>query len=273
MITERMLKTLAVIIIACVVLVPIWHLAIFDAVLLFFSDRWREIVTAIAAVAGALMIACIWTRKNHKSRSPVCCADETDDCCKEKYKGLLNPYPPSEKQVSITGFKYQSDLHLLRLKQRVERNGTDREAQYIVGKDYKACYQLNHKSWYPITVPRGMLTDLASVPRLFRVLVGRVGPHLEASIIHDYLYVAWQVKDEKATCAKWRFADKLYLAAMQEAGMGCRAHLIYLAVRCCGWCIFKATKPEPLILCDKKLPACCVRAEEGTGGEDRSSGS
>lgn len=264
MVTGRMLKTLVVIVIACVILATIWYPAIFDPVFRFFADRWREFATAIDVVVAALVVACIWIRKEGGIRSSACRT--------KKYESLPDPYPTKfGKGDSITEFKYKSHLHILRLKQRPGRIGTDREAQYVVGKDYAVSYKLksdklNSAQWQTITVPRGTLTDLASVPRLFRGIVGRVGPHLEASIVHDYLYVAWQVKDKWPTDAMRRFADELYLVAMQEAGMVCKAHLIYLAVRFGGRGTFYGRNPEPWILCDEKLPACCVSAEDGPDG-------
>ena len=40
--------------------------------------------------------------------------------------------------------------------------------------------------------PAGMLTDLATSRWFTKPVLGRVGPHLEAAIIHDYLSIAWQ---------------------------------------------------------------------------------
>lgn len=74
-----------------------------------------------------------------------------------------------------------------------------------------------------ITVSKGMLTDLASVPRCFRWYAGRVGPHLEAAIVHDFLYVAWQ--DLKEMCPKPGmrfFADRIMLAAMSPPACAAR---------------------------------------------------
>ncbi|MCY4463595.1 MAG: DUF1353 domain-containing protein [Albidovulum sp.] len=79
----------------------------------------------------------------------------------------------------------------------------------------------------PLKVKRGFPTDLTSVPRPFRPFVGRVGPHLEASIIHDYLYVAWQIGGLPPTDDMRRFSDEVMLAAMPASGMGCKAHAIY----------------------------------------------
>lgn len=55
---------------------------------------------------------------------------------------------------------------------------------------------------YALTIeaPRGLHTDLASVPKALWWVVGPIGRHLEASIIHDYLYMAWT--DFRATAMK-----------------------------------------------------------------------
>ena len=131
------------------------------------------------------------------------------------------------------------------------------EQQYIVAQPYTARYTLNGKE-ERLTVPGGLLTDLASVPRPLRWYVGRVGPHLEAAILHDYLYVAWQFKKNDPTSERMmqmrRFADDLMLAAMRETGMGCKARLIHLAIRWCGRGIFFGRNPEPLVLDLNALP-------------------
>ena len=166
------------------------------------------------------------------------------------YDKIPDPYPASYKSESITGFRYDSPLHLMRLEKRLSDIGP--EQQYIVAEDYTVYYSLMNGEGEPVTVPKGMLTDLASVPRFFRWYVGRVGPHLEASIIHDYLYIAWQLTTDngfpKPTREMRRFADDLMLVAMQEAGMGCKSRLIYRAIRCFGKGMFFGPNPEPLIL-------------------------
>ena len=256
MVAGRLLKMLVVIVIACVILAVIWCPTIFASVFGFFADWWRGFATAIDVITAALVVACIWITKEGRFRSPACCPDETDDCRNRKYKALPDPYPMKYgKGNSITGFKYQSHLHILRQKQRPGRIGTVREAQYIVGADYAVCYLSNDDAWHTITAPRGTLTDPASIPRPFRFIVGRVGPHLEASIVHDYLYVAWQVKNKRPTDAMRRFSDELYLEAMKEADMVCKAYLIYYAVRFGGHCAFYDRNPEPWILCDDALPS------------------
>ena len=66
---------------------------------------------------------------------------------------------------------------------------TGENAEFIVAADYPIRYKLDGVE-RRIVVPGGMLTDLSSVPTLARTIVSQVGPHLEASIVHDFLYVA-----------------------------------------------------------------------------------
>lgn len=125
---------------------------------------------------------------------------------------------------------------LVRLKGAVKlRDGAD--AKYIVGADYMACCSLNGESDYEITVPRGLITDLASVPWFARWLVSRVGPHLEAAIIHDYLYIAWQDLGSAPPDPKDRaFADKFLREALKAANVWWfRRWAIYRSVRLFGW--------------------------------------
>ena len=79
-------------------------------------------------------------------------------------KGLGNPYP-SGRWGNIREFCYDSDLHLLRLSDGLP--GIPRSAQYIVGEPYTVSFRLDtEEDRRSITVPKGMLTDLTSVPAL-----------------------------------------------------------------------------------------------------------
>ena len=153
-------------------------------------------------------------------------------------KGMANPYP-SGRWGNIREFRYESDLYLLRLSDGLP--GIPRSAQYVVGEPYTVSFRLDtEEDRRSITVPKGMLTDLTSVPRCFRWYAGRVGPHLEAAIVHDFLYVAWH--DLKDMCSDGHmrfFADRIMLAAMKAAGMRGKASVIYRAVRIGGRCAFK----------------------------------
>ncbi len=142
-----------------------------------------------------------------------------------------NPYP-DKGWTQKSKFEYATPLHLYRKIEAVQiREGED--ADYIVWRDYTVRFKLdNEDEPREITVPRGMLTDLASVPRVARSVVGRVGPHLEASIVHDFLYIAWQDLEGRGPRDEDReFADELMRVALEEAGVsGWQRFLIYRAV-------------------------------------------
>ena len=100
----------------------------------------------------------------------------------------MNPYPGDG--ATLSGFRYETALSLIRPKGSVElRKGED--ADYVLQHDFMVSLKIDGQR-RAIVVPRGLITDLTSVPRPFRIFVGRVGPWLEAAILHDYLYIAWQ---------------------------------------------------------------------------------
>ena len=149
--------------------------------------------------------------------------------------------------VDVFKFCYRSNLHLSRKIARVQsRRGKD--AAYIVTKPYRAHVKIKwckdgKTGCFPICVPKGYETDLCSSPRFARSIVGRVGPHLEASIVHDWLYEAWQGrwgnKRLKPNCDMRRFADAVFLEALKEAKVaGWKRMCMWLVVRVCGRKIF-----------------------------------
>ena len=155
---------------------------------------------------------------------------------------MTRAYP--DEPVEIVGFRYESDLHLTRGIEAVQgRRGED--AEYVLAQRYRAWVTVKAEgtgrvSRRRISIPAGFLTDLSSVPRPGRWAVSRVGPHLEASIVHDWLYVAWQFEGREGTARMRRFADDVFLAAMKEADVGWfQRHLIYGAVRLGGWIPFR----------------------------------
>lgn len=149
---------------------------------------------------------------------------------------LENPYPAPGWQT-VDRFDFLSDLLLLRLATPGTIN-LPREAQYIIGRDYTVSFSLDGETRH-LTVPAGTLTDLASVPKVARGYIGRVGPHLEAAIVHDFLYRAWRdLPDVEPTDDKQLFADNVMLAGMQAAGMNIKAKVIYRSLRWFGKAAF-----------------------------------
>jgi len=75
-----------------------------------------------------------------------------------------------------------------------------------------------------IRVPKGFITDLASVPRIFWIIFPPNGKSGKASVIHDYMYV-------NAIGTK-EYADKTFIEAMKVLGVGkFKRHLMYYAVK------------------------------------------
>lgn len=131
------------------------------------------------------------------------------------------PNPYHDKRVAIADFNYTNSLVLMRLRDGISPTGR-RKCDYIVAEPYTVTYRLRYESAVRnLTVPKGMLTDLTSVPRFGRSIVGVVGRHLEAAIVHDFLFIAWtHVKGRGARDDDFRFANDLMSAAMRKARVG-----------------------------------------------------
>ena len=110
---------------------------------------------------------------------------------------------------------------------------------YIVLRDYSVRYwRKTDDQAGPgtvVTVPAGMLTDLASVPPIARSFLSVTGRHTEASIVHDYCYL-YQKGDPEPHCGLDRDeADFLFLQLMREANVSPPDRdKAFLAVRAAG---------------------------------------
>jgi len=63
-----------------------------------------------------------------------------------------------------------------------------------------------------IVIPKGFVTDFASVPRLFLSIIPKMGRHRIDAVLHDYLYSGTRYKKlTRKDC------DKLFLEAMVES--------------------------------------------------------
>ena len=68
---------------------------------------------------------------------------------------------------------------------------------------------------YRITVPKGFITDLASVPRSFWTIFPPFGKYTPAAVIHDFLY-----SEHNTTGINRTLADKIFLHIMRELNVG-----------------------------------------------------
>lgn len=98
------------------------------------------------------------------------------------------------------------------------------------------------KGTYPYYIPRGFITDLASIPRLMRPFFDRTGKSMKAAVLHDYLYCT---SFTRVTLTRAR-ADYLFLEALKA----CEVNLVerwamYAGVRAGGWVYWNKRVKEP----------------------------
>lgn len=87
---------------------------------------------------------------------------------------------------------------------------------------------------FRVTVPVGMVTDLASVPRLFQNILNINGYARRPAVLHDWLYrTACDDFGEELSRAE---CDHLFRKALQSEGAGFfETHTYWLGVRTGGW--------------------------------------
>lgn len=152
-----------------------------------------------------------------------------------------NPYPDESREIQDVSF--EAPLLLYRPSGFLKSAKTglvthENRDIYLVGAPFRLRWadELTGADGAVITVPAGFITDLTSVPPLLRGIVSRAGPWLEAAVVHDFLYVAWQDVPERGHLERDRkFADDIMRAAMAESRVSPLTRwLIYWAVRVFG---------------------------------------
>jgi hypothetical protein len=84
-----------------------------------------------------------------------------------------------------------------------------------------------------VRVPEGFTTDLASIPRLGRIVIPQNGCHRDASIVHDYLYsIGGKIPGMLGGALTRKECDLIFLEAMKSRGTPRWQQLVmYHAVR------------------------------------------
>ena len=96
---------------------------------------------------------------------------------------------------------------------------TDRAFTYYIGEE---------DSEDSITVPKGFITDLASVPWPASMLIPKSGQYNQAAVLHDFLYSV-QTRS-RIEC------DLIFKEAMTVLGVNWfKRNIMYRAVRIGGW--------------------------------------
>ena len=107
----------------------------------------------------------------------------------------------------ITNYQQLSDLKLIRYREPKPEN----RKRFIIYEDCRVTACLEDKI-LEITVPAGFDTDLASIPKLVpKWIISKVDAHLEAAIVHDWLYRTGRYSKE--------ISDLIFLAGMEAAGV------------------------------------------------------
>ena len=99
--------------------------------------------------------------------------------------------------------------------------------QWVLTEDciYQSDFYSDDGNPIKVVVPQGFITDLASIPRIFRFLIVKNGRHRAAAIPHDYL-CRLGLGFSRVT------ADKIFLEAMKLLKVPrLRRRLMYWAVR------------------------------------------
>ena len=80
-----------------------------------------------------------------------------------------------------------------------------------------------------IAVPKGFVTDWASVPRILHTVLPPRGRYSKAAVLHDFLYKT-HYQDNRKAC------DKLFYEAMGVLGVKWwKKKMLYRGVRVGGW--------------------------------------
>lgn len=165
----------------------------------------------------------------------------------------LPPDPfPARRGVRVTGFLYDDHLNIIRYNRRIA--GSDPDADWQLVADYSVTIGLAYEDdsgatvtdEQVLTVPAGFYTDLSSIPAAARWIVSKSGPHLEASIVHDWLYRAWtDYRLGSRRLSDWVFADDVMAAGLRQLRdySGFKRGVVLFAVRLFGWWPFFGVWP------------------------------
>lgn len=159
-----------------------------------------------------------------------------------RVEGQLLPCPYPDEWGEVQAVRFLNSIALWR-DVRAVKFADGRDALYVLLSNYTVRVVVDGRRHW-VTAPKGMLTDLASVPRFARSVAGRVGPHLEAAIVHDWLYTAWQDYPERGARKRDKeFADRVFYMGMVESGVPLwQRQAIYQSVRLFGWGAYSSTE-------------------------------
>ena len=96
-------------------------------------------------------------------------------------------------------------------------------------------YYLDDYQIEVIRVPKGFITDFASIPRILWNILPPAGPYGKAAVIHDYLYQSGGKISGRVKCYTKVESDIIFREAMKVLGVGwLKRTLMYQAVKIFG---------------------------------------
>lgn len=131
---------------------------------------------------------------------------------------------------------------LTRITWKMNKHFPDPLIGKFIGKNQWAVlndFRYHSPKYMTITVPKGFVSDGASIPSVLWGIIGSPwsGRFPSAAIIHDYLYFS-----QRFTRAQ---SDEIFLEGMQLLGVNLfKRRLMFAAVRVFGWLCWKKRKEK-----------------------------
>jgi len=86
-----------------------------------------------------------------------------------------------------------------------------------------------------IIIPAGYVTNFASIPRFFWLLIAPHGLIANGAVVHDFMYESRAFEDYLDSRSARLLADTIFLANMKQSGVRAfHAYFFYLAIRAFG---------------------------------------
>ena len=163
------------------------------------------------------------------------------------YTPTVCPFPPQAigKQEVISDVSFPDPMLL----KQYDREPEPDAGHWQLLTDYRMVMRLpGDDNLWTITAPRGMMTDQASIPQRFWDWEGLApfGPHSGPSLIHDYLFMCWNVwpvVTDPFLRQRFDFANRVFWTGLVVKGVEVRKRM-YHSVDLFGWEVFK-DNPEP----------------------------
>lgn len=112
----------------------------------------------------------------------------------------------------------------------------------------------SHRIMRSIVVPRWFVTDLASIPRIFRPLISVNEQHRLASLPHDLVYTLQALNQSNISRKE---ADLILRDFCELQGVhAVKQYAIYWAVRAGGWAVWRRNEKQMFAPMDHRLWYC-----------------